>query len=162
MHRDLSKLLDELDVQAFDLNAGRQLRPNGKVVGQAELPIDSTGYNDPNCNPNYTQTSSCQRPEGQEGCTSSGCYSTFAGATCGQGCGTDETMLGFHCTILVSPPKLVQRDSLYAVLKLLAVVATMARKWAGGTLPKLLWGRSLLYSDRYCSMVCWASVRSIK
>jgi len=63
---------------------------------------------------------------------------------------------------IVLPPKLVQLDSLYAVLETLAVIATVARKWAGGTLPKLLWGRSLLYSDRYCSMVRWASVRSIK
>jgi hypothetical protein len=41
-----------------------------------------------------------------------------------------------------------QRDSLYVVLKRLAVVATVAGKWAGGRLPKLLWGRCLLYSDR--------------
>jgi hypothetical protein len=44
------------------------------------------------------------------------------------------------------PPNLVQPDSLYAELETLTVVATVARKWAGGTLPKLLWGRSLLYS----------------
>jgi len=98
MNQDLAKLLDELNVQQFSLNAGLQVRPTGKVFGQNELPIDNTGYNDPNCNPNYTQTSSCQRPEGQENCTSSGCYSTFAGATCGQGCGTDETMIGAGCT----------------------------------------------------------------
>ena len=58
--------------------------------------------------------------------------------------------------------RLVQQDSLYAVLERLAVVATVVRKWAGAMLPQLLWGRSLLYSDRYCSMVRWASVRSTK
>ena len=64
--------------------------------------------------------------------------------------------------VVVCPPNPVQHESLYAELKTLAVVATLARKWAGGTLPKLLWGRSLLYSDRYCSMLSWASVISIK
>lgn len=104
MDQDLTKMLDELNVQQFDLNAGRQMRPSGRVFGQDELPIDNTGYNDPNCNPNYTQTSSCQRPEGQEDCTSSGCYSTFAGATCGDGCGTIETMIGHPCTITSTHP----------------------------------------------------------
>ena len=45
---------------------------------------------------------------------------------------------------MVCPPNLVQPDSLYAELETLAVVATVARKWAGGTLPKLLWGVSRL------------------
>jgi len=67
-----------------------------------------------------------------------------------------------YAVLLVLPPKLVQHDSLYAVLETLAVMATAARKWAGGLLPKLLWGLSLLYSDRYCAMLRWASVISIK
>ena len=74
---------------------------------------------------------------------------------------SDPTILSV-VGLVVCPPNLVQPDSLYAELETLAVVATVARKWAGGTLPKLLWGRSLLYSDRYCSICCWASVMSIK
>ena len=39
-------------------------------------------------------------------------------------------------TLLVCPPNLVQPDSLYAELEMLAVVAAVARKWAGGTLRR--------------------------
>ena len=72
------------------------------------------------------------------------------------------TILSVVGLVVVCPPNLVQPDSLYAELETLAVVPTVARKWAGGTLPKLLWGRSLLYSDRYCSMLSWALLISIK
>jgi hypothetical protein len=74
---------------------------------------------------------------------------------------SDPTILSVG-RLVVCPPYLVQPDSLYAEMEAQGVVATVARKWAGGTLPKLLWGRSLLYSERYCSMLSWASLISIK
>ena len=74
---------------------------------------------------------------------------------------SDPTILSV-VGLVVCPPNLIQPDSLYAELETLAVLATVARKWAGDMLPKLLWGRSLLYSDRYCSMLSWALLISIK
>jgi hypothetical protein len=59
---------------------------------------------------------------------------------------------------LVCTPNPVQHDSLYAELETLAGIATVARKWAGGMLPELLWGRSFFYSHRYFSMCWWVSL----
>lgn len=69
--------LDDLQVQTFETTMAARLRPSATVRAQTELPIEETGWNDPACNPTYTQGSSCQN--GGESC---------------DGCGTGATAIG--------------------------------------------------------------------
>lgn len=69
--------LNDLQVQSFETTADRRAMPRGTVLGQTELPIEPTAWNDPACNPNYTQGSSCQN--GGESCDGCGLTSYTCG-----------------------------------------------------------------------------------
>src|SRR5690606_32012228 len=56
--------LDDLQVQTFETTTSPRHHPAATVRGQTEYPIEETAYNDPNCNPYYTQGSSCQQGGG--------------------------------------------------------------------------------------------------
>jgi hypothetical protein len=77
---------DDFEIQSFETTTERARAPRGTVIGQSELPIVDTGYNDPNCNPTYTQNSSCG---GSVSCV--GAEQCNTGATCGFGCGQPDT-----------------------------------------------------------------------
>lgn len=57
--------LDDLQVQTFETTTSPRHHPAATVRGQTEYPIEETAYNDPNCNPYYTQGSSCQQGGGE-------------------------------------------------------------------------------------------------
>ena len=104
--------LEDLEVQTFETTSAAHRRPGATVRGQTEMPYEETGEMDPACNPNYTQTSSCQNNgvtcdgcedtvySTPETCHSTGeCLQSDDGSPCGTGhCGSTSVCTGNTCT----------------------------------------------------------------
>lgn len=86
---------DDFEIQSFETTVEGARLPRGTVIGQSDVPIAETGEMDPNCNPTYTQGSSCAGSASCDG----GCGT---GATCGGGCGDTDTVYTYGSSSVCS------------------------------------------------------------